>query len=118
MMLGRGIPPRPAGASPLHVDLTRHYTLSLLEMLHRAKNLTDQQEGWFAKLPTGLVTLAGVTFDVRGIVHLNGGGLAAGDGTDDQVLFVPLGMADNPRSWEMSTLGKPLLAPSRTVRVV
>lgn len=40
------------------------------------------------------------------------------DGLADQILFVPLGRADAPASWSMSTLGRPLLEPARSVRVV
>lgn len=36
----------------------------------------------------------------------------------DQVLFVPLGRADAPRSWRAFTLGVPLDAPERVVRIV
>ena len=44
--------------------------------------------------------------------------IAAIDDNEDQVLFVPLGPSDNPKSWTMTALGKPLVAPARTVRVV
>lgn len=40
------------------------------------------------------------------------------DGAEDQVLFVPLGPAGSPRSWRMFTLGRPMAAPARTVRIV
>lgn len=37
---------------------------------------------------------------------------------EDQILFVPLGLADTPNSWNMTTLGRPLLQPARSVRIV
>ena len=37
--------------------------------------------------------------------------------TEDQVLIVPLGSADAPRSWQMETLGLPLTAPEKVVNV-
>jgi len=36
----------------------------------------------------------------------------------DQVMIVPLGNADHPRSWEMYTLGVPMESPERIVRIV
>jgi CRISPR-associated protein Cas2 len=36
----------------------------------------------------------------------------------DQVMFVPLGRADSPRSWRAFTLGVPLDAADRVVRIV
>lgn len=40
------------------------------------------------------------------------------DALEDQVMFVPLGPAASPRSWRMFALGRPLVPPARTVRVV
>lgn len=37
--------------------------------------------------------------------------------TEDQVLIVPLGGAESPRSWRMETLGLPLAVPERVVKV-
>jgi len=37
---------------------------------------------------------------------------------EDQVLFVPLGPADSPTSWEMNTMGLPLVHPERSVKVL
>ncbi len=37
--------------------------------------------------------------------------------SEDQVLIVPLGSADAPRSWRMETLGQPLPAPEVVVKV-
>lgn len=36
---------------------------------------------------------------------------------DDQVLLVPLGLADRPESWEVTTLGRPVPRPESTVKV-
>lgn len=40
------------------------------------------------------------------------------DHFEDQVMFVPLGPAENPKSWTMFALGRPLAVPARTVRIV
>jgi len=40
------------------------------------------------------------------------------DHFEDQVMFVPLGPVDNPKSWAMHSLGRPLVTPARTVRIV
>lgn len=37
---------------------------------------------------------------------------------EDQVLFVPLGNADTPGSWEMTTMGLPIAHPDRCVKVL
>lgn len=37
--------------------------------------------------------------------------------TEDQVLVVPLGSADKERSWQMETLGLPLVPPQAVVKV-
>jgi CRISPR-associated protein Cas2 len=36
----------------------------------------------------------------------------------DQVLFVPLGNADTPTSWQPFTLGQSLSGPERVVRII
>ncbi|MEZ4322856.1 MAG: CRISPR-associated endonuclease Cas2 [Myxococcota bacterium] len=36
----------------------------------------------------------------------------------DQILIVPLGNADRPETWEMYTVGVPIDAPERVVRIV
>lgn len=40
------------------------------------------------------------------------------DHRKDQVMIVPLGNADRPEAWEMYTLGVPVDAPDRVVRIV
>lgn len=40
------------------------------------------------------------------------------DARRDQIMIVPLGSAEAPRSWRMYTLGVPIDAPERVVRVV
>ncbi len=37
--------------------------------------------------------------------------------SEDQVLIVPLGSAEAPRSWKMETLGLPLVTPEKVVKV-
>ncbi len=77
-VLKYGIPPRPANATSLQLDLSRYYNVALREDLHRSKGAANSSGTWFANLPSGLVKLAGVEFDVRGHVHLNGQRLAQG----------------------------------------
>lgn len=38
--------------------------------------------------------------------------------SEDQVLFVPLGAVNAPKSWKMYTIGKPLVPPERVVRIL
>lgn len=64
------IPPRPANASPVMVDLTDHFHAALGETWHPGTDGND-----LARLPSGVQELQGVQFDVRGIVQLNGGGM-------------------------------------------
>jgi len=40
------------------------------------------------------------------------------DHRKDQIMIVPLGNADRPEAWEMFTLGVPVDAPERVVRIV
>jgi thiol-disulfide isomerase/thioredoxin len=65
------IPARDARAIPAMLDLTRYYHASLTETWHPG----DATGNDLSRLPSGLQTFAGVTFDVRGVVQLNGGGL-------------------------------------------
>lgn len=37
---------------------------------------------------------------------------------EDQILFVPLGSVDAPRSWRGFTLGLPVVHPERSVKVI
>jgi CRISPR-associated protein Cas2 len=54
----------------------------------------------------------------RQLAELEGKLDAEIDPTRDQVLFVPLGLADAPGAWEGWTLGVPIGAPERVVRIV
>ncbi len=36
----------------------------------------------------------------------------------DQVMFVPLGLAENPESWRVLTIGKPIPLPERIARII
>ena len=69
------IPLRPDNASPSMLDLTVCYHAALKETWHPGSEGND-----LAGLPAGVQTLAGVPFDIRGIVQLNGGGMKANNG--------------------------------------
>jgi WD40 repeat protein/serine/threonine protein kinase len=58
---------RSSEATPAQVDLSRFYNLSLQQSLGQKP---DQNN--FASLLEGLHTLGGITFDVRGLIHLTG----------------------------------------------
>ena len=76
--LPRAIPPRSKDAKPVQIDLGDHFTSSLLESPHRTKDEAVGSNYW-DKLPIGLQTLAGIEFDMRGIVHLDSASLGDGN---------------------------------------
>jgi hypothetical protein len=61
------IPPRDPQTGPGQVDLSAHYNLSLYDSLGQKPDANN-----LAGLPKGFVTLGGVRFDVRGLIHLDG----------------------------------------------
>ena len=65
----RPIVPRPAQASSNQLDLTHCYNVALDESWQPADSV-DQLDQNLAALPSGCQTLAGVPFDVRGLVQL------------------------------------------------
>ena len=76
-LLENGIPERSENATSDQVDLTDHYNQTLIQMPYRAKaNNNDDSKTW-KRLPIGLAEFNGVTFDVRGMIRLNGGIVAA-----------------------------------------
>ena len=70
--LARLIPPRLTVDMPGLLDLSKWYNAPLSERWHPGQNGND-----LATLPTGILNLAGVPFDVRGIVQLTGRQLEA-----------------------------------------
>jgi WD40 repeat protein/serine/threonine protein kinase len=64
------IPPRDANAGENQIDLSRHYNLSLQDSLDQRSNRDS-----FSELQAGLQMLGGASFDVRGLLHLNGQGV-------------------------------------------
>lgn len=64
------IPARPAEAGPEQIDLSAYYNASPKDSWHQGAMANNT----LANLPTGLVELDGVPFDVRGIVQLAGMG--------------------------------------------
>lgn len=65
----RGIPLRDASAPPTLIDLSLFYDAPLTESLHLDKGKPGND---LAGVPRGLQAFAGVRFDVRGVVSLNG----------------------------------------------
>jgi hypothetical protein len=63
---GPAIPARAADARPQLLDLSRHYNASLADAWHG-----DPPGNDLASLPTGVHRLAGVEFDLRGVVQLS-----------------------------------------------
>ena len=63
---GRGYPTRDPGARNQLIDLTSFYNAALTESWH------GNAGNDLASLPSGLQTLAGIEFDVRGIIQLAG----------------------------------------------
>jgi len=65
----RSYPPRDPQAPPRLLDLSAFYNATLTETWHGRGGGPPND---LAELPTGLQTLAGIEFDVRGIVQLKG----------------------------------------------
>jgi WD40 repeat protein len=63
--LARAIPPRPADAPPRLIDLSPFYNAALTESWYEQAGASDLSE-----LTPGLRELAGVLFDVRGLIQL------------------------------------------------
>jgi len=64
------IPPRAAGSDPNLIDLTGSYNAALTETLQPNYGIHSVDRN-LSSLPAGVHTLAGVSFDVRGIIHLS-----------------------------------------------
>ena len=62
------IPARAAQTDKALVDLSKHYNAALNESWHKG----GMSNNTLKDLPTGIQTLGGVSFDVRGIVQLSG----------------------------------------------
>jgi eukaryotic-like serine/threonine-protein kinase len=62
------IPPRARQAGPNLIDLSRHYNASLKQSWHDSRSRYRGNN--LATLPTGLRTLGGVSFDVRGLIQV------------------------------------------------
>jgi hypothetical protein len=68
----RPIPPRSPLAGPDQLDLTASYNVALNESWQPVERL-EEFDLSLAALPSGLQTLAGVRFDVRGLIQLRRG---------------------------------------------
>jgi len=64
------IPPRDPRAATSQIDLTGHYNLTLTNSSLASGR---QRENSLSEVPQGLVRLAGIDFDVRGVIRLSGG---------------------------------------------
>lgn len=64
------IPERDPRASPLQLDLTRHYTDPLTEAFHPVFRAIEALDQDLREMPRGLVELGGTLFDVRGVIQL------------------------------------------------
>jgi WD40 repeat protein len=65
--LSQRIPARDPKAGTQQIDLAPYYNLALTDSLDQNGDGDN-----FASLPSGLQTFAGIRFDVRGIIHLEG----------------------------------------------
>jgi hypothetical protein len=65
---GKRIPARVAGTDKRFVDLSSHYNAALNETWHKG----GMSDNTLKDLPTGVQTLDGVAFDIRGIIQLSG----------------------------------------------
>lgn len=77
-------PARDPKAKPGQLDLTRFYNAQLSDSLH------GQANNSLALLPAGLRTLAGVEFDLRGVIQLGGRGLTDAKSFPVSVKTIPL----------------------------
>ncbi|HKS38221.1 MAG TPA: hypothetical protein VJW76_13575, partial [Verrucomicrobiae bacterium] len=64
------VPPRPPEASPDQIDLGRHYNAPLSPSWQSVGPGQYAEGNDLAELPHGVQTLAGVRFDVRGVIQL------------------------------------------------
>ena len=64
-----GIPPRDPEAAANLVDLSAHYTAS---MTGNRLSFRDGSTDNLASLPSGVVSLEGISFDIRGVIQLSG----------------------------------------------
>lgn len=54
------------------IDLSEHYNASLTRGWHPPTNMAGTEGNDLARLPRGVQTLAGVPFDIRGVIQLDG----------------------------------------------
>ena len=66
------IPRRPKGLDPRQIDLTGFYNGALSQSPFITLNPSEAIENNWGTLPSGSVTLGGVPFDIRGVIHLSG----------------------------------------------
>jgi serine/threonine protein kinase len=66
------IPSRPKGLEPRQIDLTAFYNGALSQSLFLTLNPSEAMENTWGTLPKGSVSLGGIPFDIRGVIHLSG----------------------------------------------
>jgi class 3 adenylate cyclase/outer membrane lipoprotein-sorting protein/tRNA A-37 threonylcarbamoyl transferase component Bud32 len=86
--LARTVPEREAAAKPRMIDLTRYFTCPLTESWTPGPSNND-----LSSLPRGPQTLAGIEFDVRGLVQLTSAEIKSKGGTYPAKVGIPLGGA-------------------------
>ncbi|MGK0185376.1 MAG: hypothetical protein ACI9R3_001153 [Verrucomicrobiales bacterium] len=86
------IPPRPRGASPDQLDMTAFYNGSLQRVwqgTHPVDRASFRND--LAEMPSGLHSLAGHTFDLRGVIQLAGSTTArVGEHFPEKVSAIPV----------------------------
>jgi hypothetical protein len=72
---GLDVPPRPAILPAQLIDLSAHYNATLTRGWHPETNVAGVEHNSLEELPRGLQLLAGIPFDIRGLIQLDGGSL-------------------------------------------
>jgi hypothetical protein len=57
------------------IDLSAHYNATLTRGWHPETNVAGVEDNNLEELPRGLQLLAGIPFDIRGLIQLDGGSL-------------------------------------------
>lgn len=68
------IPPRDPKAGPELIDLSAHYNAALTETWHPGSNMAGESGNDLSELPRGIQKLAGIEFDVRGLIQVGSKG--------------------------------------------
>jgi WD40 repeat protein/predicted Ser/Thr protein kinase len=86
------VPPRPPEAGPDQIDLARHYNAPLSPSWQSVGPGQYAEGNDLAELPSGVRSLAGVRFDVRGVIQLaSSTTVQMGDKFPQEVAGLPVG---------------------------